>query len=1358
MSAETVCPRCNQRLPAGVSICPFCDTASTGAVTPAPDLPRVHDLRPLCRLGSGGMGEVCLYVDEHLRRLVAVKVLAPDLVLDDRARARFMREARAMAMLDHPHIVQIYEFTTTSDHRPCFIMEFVPGGTLRQRLKSGPLPLMEALRIVLQIIDALDFAWQKHIVHRDIKPSNILLDARNNVKVADFGLAKPVDIDTAVSLTSEAILGTPYYMAPEQARGRKVDFRADIYALGIVLYEMLTGHRPFAGQTPMDVIEQHLHTEVPDVRTLRPELPAEVAHLIRWMTAKDPEQRPASYAELRRAVEALLAGQPTDVPTAVVRSRPVLRPLIWVGVLLCFLGVWFWFRGMRSHPPLQRTGFVIAVAPFSGPDPESQREGRIVAAMIEDAVRREFPNAPVLGIETTGTAIRTPEEARRLGERLGATVVIWGETLVLAGETEIRPAFTLIPPAKRDTRSTPLQEVLSEGVLLAELQRYMAGFIEPVVITPVPGQTIAMHRMKAREIGQMVRLLAGAHALFYAQQPERALALLRRAPPSPERWWLEAEALVALRRAEEARQRLLEILRVRPQDAQVYARLGDVALLANDWSAAMQAFSAAADRGTYWYATQGIAYRDRLIVPERYRSRHLTGGQLLDTAYLLAIEPATGRVVQRWYVGMRPRRFHIEGDTLVVEGWSTRHAQHITVLRYRDGRWYGPLDFGDFLLRLQSMRCGWQLVDNLIDPLLGPGADLHIRLQPTRRPDPELPTDLDTLIAALRRAIARDPTQPWYRFFLGQALWQRGRYAEAQNVWDTIVRRDYPGVPYWEFAYMARLFEQFDHPRWADRIYRIALRKRRSMDWWIRWPDDRFHAWIMGIERLILTPFDRLSMALLEDTPPAVHRAALWLQRARELAGYAPELDVPMSALWVLSAARTAPSAEVHRQMELMRTLRRSSLFPLRMAMLADVGIVLGLAAWWVLGMWALIVLLQQVYSKTFAYVDAQRLQGIRRWLMAGILGGMSIPWLGVLGVVPASIPWTLILFGFPLLTVGVVTVVVFRYGWKWLRAIGDTDVRVMVCVLLIQWIAWGVVIYARADLDRHLSWPLLVYDSPGNPQAVRWARDTAHASRAHRYVAAVILHTAGYLEEARALYASLPDHLRARRNLKALERGQTPPPEGITLRDLLRTTPNRWQRMWTTLTQLISTAWQDVTQPRRRHRNTIGYMRSLATLWVVGWSGFALIGASVVVPIVRRRRHPAVPDAPAGTPATAPHWMFWLPGVGDILQGQRVRGLWILFGLGVTGCAAFLLRMYWIYPGPFTKQYAMAFIGRHIVSRGIPVHAFIQHVLPEWTVYIAVLLGWLVLTLGVWGTTVIVHAISGRSTVSAPSHGSASE
>jgi eukaryotic-like serine/threonine-protein kinase len=254
-------------------------------------------------LGGGGMGVVYRAEDSRLGRMVALKFLAPELGRDPIAKARFLNEARAASALEHPNVCTVLDMGETEEGLLFLAMPLYTGESLESRLARGPLPVNEALDIATQVARGLAKAHQSGIVHRDVKPANLFLTEDGVVKVLDFGIAKL--IGESVLTRAGSLLGTPFYMAPEQTRGQEVDARADVWSLGAVLYQMLTGRCPFAGGSDAAVVYAVLHRDPEPLAHLRPEVPPEIARIVARMLEKEPERRYAdageALAELRRA-------------------------------------------------------------------------------------------------------------------------------------------------------------------------------------------------------------------------------------------------------------------------------------------------------------------------------------------------------------------------------------------------------------------------------------------------------------------------------------------------------------------------------------------------------------------------------------------------------------------------------------------------------------------------------------------------------------------------------------------------------------------------------------------------------------------------------------------------------------------------------------------------------------------------------------------------------------------------------------------------------------------------------------------------------------------------------------------------
>lgn len=281
----------------------------------------------ISELGRGGMSTVYSAHDPISNRDVAIKILPPELLHDPMFRARFEREAQIIAALEHPAILPIYDYGE-ADGQPFFVMRLMTGGSLADRLRHGPLPLAEAARIISKLAGALDEAHQRGIIHRDLKPGNILFDQNQNPVLADFGIAKLSE--AGATLTGNVIVGTPAYMSPEQGRGEKdLDGRSDVYSLGVILFEMLTGHVPFQADTPMGQIIKHMNSPIPVVFTYQPGLPRDIQEVINRAMHKRKFGRFSSAGEMAQALQAVVAGKPLPVFQAAqtFATLPGVEPL-----------------------------------------------------------------------------------------------------------------------------------------------------------------------------------------------------------------------------------------------------------------------------------------------------------------------------------------------------------------------------------------------------------------------------------------------------------------------------------------------------------------------------------------------------------------------------------------------------------------------------------------------------------------------------------------------------------------------------------------------------------------------------------------------------------------------------------------------------------------------------------------------------------------------------------------------------------------------------------------------------------------------------------------------------------------------
>ena len=295
------------------------------------------------KLGSGGMSTVYLARDATLERWVAVKILHREISDQPDQIERFSREARTVAQLSHPNVVAVIDAGEDGGH-PYIVFEYVEGETLKQRIERlGRLPLDEAAAYAIEVGRGLAAAHARRMVHRDVKPQNVLIDAEGRAKVTDFGIARELEAD---GLTATGrVLGTTDYVSPEQAMGHNVDARSDIYSLGVVLFEMLTGRPPFSAETLVGVAMKHVNEDMPDIQVRRPEVSSALAAVVDRATVKDPAGRYPDMASMLDDLESALeveiarAGSSTGEATNVLRSVPARRRRIFTPRRMSVAGI-----------------------------------------------------------------------------------------------------------------------------------------------------------------------------------------------------------------------------------------------------------------------------------------------------------------------------------------------------------------------------------------------------------------------------------------------------------------------------------------------------------------------------------------------------------------------------------------------------------------------------------------------------------------------------------------------------------------------------------------------------------------------------------------------------------------------------------------------------------------------------------------------------------------------------------------------------------------------------------------------------------------------------------------------------------
>jgi eukaryotic-like serine/threonine-protein kinase len=472
----------------------------------------VAHFRVLEPLGSGGMGVVYAAEDLRLDRVVALKLPLPTQRLDSSGRARFLQEARSAGGLDHPNICSVYEVGETEEGQLFLAMARYQGETLRARIaREGASPVGEAVAVARQIARGLAAAHQAGIVHRDLKPANVMLPPDGVLKILDFGLAKVRDLSLS---GSGRMLGTAAYMAPEQIRGAPVDGRTDLWSLGVVLYEMLTGRQPFRGEHEISIAHAIAHTEPVPPSRLRSGIPPRLEDLVLALLAKAPADRPAT-AEL---VEAELAeverGRRAGVTAAARRwlREPGHRRALGAAGLGCALAAGY---AVFRPPPTRNEPNLLAVAPFEVSDSSLQlwREGLVdILSLDLDGAGplRTVPQTTVLR-RWSGRADRA--SAAGLGSRTGAELVVFGQVLRLGRDSVGIRARLLDRP---------------RGVMLAELEvvgeeRRMGSLADSL------GVQVLRTLGRTRPIGSVRHVSIGARSLPALKQYLQGEQFYRRA-------------------------------------------------------------------------------------------------------------------------------------------------------------------------------------------------------------------------------------------------------------------------------------------------------------------------------------------------------------------------------------------------------------------------------------------------------------------------------------------------------------------------------------------------------------------------------------------------------------------------------------------------------------------------------------------------------------------------------------------------------------------------------------------------------------------------------------------------------------
>jgi eukaryotic-like serine/threonine-protein kinase len=496
--------------------------------------------RILEQIGAGGMGVVYRAHDERLERDVALKVLPSGTLADDSARKRFRKEALALSRLNHPNIATVHDFDT-QEGIDFLVTELVPGLTLDERIAAGPLPEKEVIHIGAQMADGLDAAHREGVIHRDLKPGNLRLTPEGRLKILDFGLAKrvgPADEGTITQSLSEpgGAAGTLAYMAPEALKGDKVDTRADIWAAGVVLYEMATGRRPFDGKTSTALADETLHAPAPSPQGLQPRLSSRLTDIILKCLEKDAENRYQSAKELLVDLRRLTL--PTMPATAATKRERPQRRMAWqtaavaVVVLAAAVGM---FLIYSSRAKALTEGGTIVLADFVNTTGEAVFDGTLKQGLAAQLAQSPYIDLlPDDRIQQTLKLMNRPPEDRLVGpvarevcQRQNVKALLTGEIAALGSHYVITldalNCVTGAVMAREQAEATSKEEVLSTlGKSATQLRRKLGESLASIQKLDKPleeATTSSLAALKQFSLGNDMKFLGrNSEAIPYYQR------------------------------------------------------------------------------------------------------------------------------------------------------------------------------------------------------------------------------------------------------------------------------------------------------------------------------------------------------------------------------------------------------------------------------------------------------------------------------------------------------------------------------------------------------------------------------------------------------------------------------------------------------------------------------------------------------------------------------------------------------------------------------------------------------------------------------------------------------------------------
>jgi len=774
---------------------------------------RLGSYEILDAIGAGGMGEVYRALDTRLRREVAIKILPEAFAQDAERLARFEREARLLAALNHPAIATIYGMEQEAG-RGFIAMELVDGQDLGARLATGPMQPSEALRIARQIAEALEAAHARGVIHCDLKPANVALTRDGRVKLLDFGLARAfapertsTDMSHSPTITADLapagnVFGTVSYMSPEQARGREIDKRTDIWAFGCVLFEMLSGRKAFTGESVPDTLASIFEAE-PDWGALPPRVPSRVRELLRRCIQKDPNRRLRDAGDARIELDESFSGQTHELPE-ISRRRSSRKTAVWAvtAAVLAAAAIALLLRGRRPEAAPPRS---LAVLPFRNLTGEPA--GELMGAGLAETVSVRLANVPGLNVVTPRAASEAVQEGSdfaRVARRLGATTLLSG---TLQRENErFRITYRILDATGRQIAANALdgselfalQDRVADGVA-RDLRLRAAGKRTPV---PTGLETTSQQERYLQALGllqrydrrdgiehaiEILRPLADENpqsALVQAALGRASLAMfdftkdrtwadkaVRAADAArtldrtlPEVEVVRGETLLATGRPADALEAFRRALSQRPSDVDALLGMGRASQLTGDAAAAETQFRRAielqpgfavfnqlgalyADRGR-WNDAAAMFRRATQVAPDSYRAYSNLGG-----VSVLGCDFPSALTAFRQALRLRPTDAVAASNLGMTQLWTGRTAEALATLEAAVRQ--APKD--------------WQILANYADALTAEGQTDKAR------------DAYERSIALCRQAIALNPTDPVAHSSLGTSLVRLGRGDEASK-------------------------------------------------------------------------------------------------------------------------------------------------------------------------------------------------------------------------------------------------------------------------------------------------------------------------------------------------------------------------------------------------------------------------------------------------------------------------------------------------------------------------------------------------------------------------------------------------